>query len=406
MYPFKPLNYSVRSALTAATILILLLPASCLKKPSQTNNGMSDSELRSIKGIQISTTGTETVFKIPIMQLASSKDRQILFNGIIENYTSALGDLKKDFLSNKKTVNAKGLEKLDAIANQNDKVRQLVEKLVDDLVKNKSFSDRMRQKSTEAGLNPGVYNSVERQNMTDTYLIPQVLAIFMGGKATTPDKAGIEGSISIGLVFIVQAYMEVIIDNQTKREKLNSKGLVTRKPSVDGAFYILPAAGIGFGFQDGSPSAGVEFGVGIGLGPIDNPHALNNYVGSEITGELNLGSLVHFNARGFLMGHPEKLPVYFFLASSMVSNKISKASAFTGVRMTGFLDPYTYLQWNMSGARIEDLSDAQKLESLNNKGKALRSNNSSINNQNSSTINTIPQNNTQINRLSPMEMSF
>jgi hypothetical protein len=86
---------------TTAAIFCLLAFNNCLQRRGNVGQGSySDSDLRSIKGVQISTTGYETVFRIPFSQALAS-DRRILFRRLTQTYVESLELLKKDYLENK-----------------------------------------------------------------------------------------------------------------------------------------------------------------------------------------------------------------------------------------------------------------------------------------------------------------
>lgn len=331
------------STLLVGATCVLMTSASCLKKKLGSSGPVyTESQLRAIKGVQVSTTGYETTFKIPLFQLIPD-DRRKLFNLIVEGYVDSLDDMKKNFQA--KRARTPGLEKIQAITEHNDEIRKLTEKIVKDMVENKTFSERIRKYSDDAGLSPGAYNYLERQNMADTYLIPQVFCIYVGAstKYTTPTTPPVVFSSNVGILFVAQAFMNVTIDNHTKKPKVDAKGEIIRKPSIDLALYVVPGlVGVGVG---ANVSAGFQYGFGVGLGPIDNPHSLNNYLGTQINLDAQIpiplvpGGL---NVRTMMMGHPKKPPLFFFLFSNQggVGGGMSATIA-----PTAFLDPYSYLLW-------------------------------------------------------------
>jgi hypothetical protein len=333
-----------------------LVNLSCIKGIGKKGKGYSESELRSIKGIQVNNVNGVTTFRIPYAQLTSA-DKRLLFEQVVSNYTDSMRDLKDEFQKNK--MEAKGIEKMGVISNYHEKIRELTNQVVTDLLANKKFSDQMKEKSKEAELNGIVYNNIERQNMADTYYVPQLLLFFVGA-STSYSVKGVQFPVDLGLIFAFQAYLEVIIDNETKSELQSQNGDTQRKKVVEMAIYLVPGVGLGMGVGSGQS---LNFGVGVGFGPVENVFNLKKYVGTRVTAEINLPmlnnipvvkNLANLNVQAFLMGRKKYPPVFLFLFNKgkSIGNK-----AGASIAPAWMMDPYSYISWISGKLGMDVLND-------------------------------------------------
>jgi hypothetical protein len=323
---------------------LLFVSGSCMqRRGNEIGTSYRDSDLRSIKGVQISTTGYETVFKIPFSQALSS-DRKILFKRLTQTYVESLQALKADYLANK--VNLKGIERVQAVEKHNDDIRELIEKLVLELDKNEKVKDKLKDKAS--GQAADVYIDVSKQNLVQSYLIPQAVMLYGGGSFKIPYGATVKANVS--LVYIAQLFVVVTIDNHSKKEvKVNSDGSPKRGFQVDGAFFIMPTGGAGVGA--GTPDATYQVGGGLIFGPIDSPHSLGGYLGAYADVDLNflVGGL---SGKFLALSKIKKAPVYAFLGG-MAFGPGGNVSGTIGA--TALLDPLAALTWISSGANENDL---------------------------------------------------
>jgi hypothetical protein len=335
------------------SVFVLTLNVSCLQRGNNSPNASyRDSDLRSIKGVQISTTGYETEFKIPFSQ-ALAGDRKILFKRLTQSYVESLEGLRKDYSERKAKV--KGFDKALEIEQYNDNIRLLVEKLVLDLDKNEKLKDKLKENAS--GQAAEVYVDISKQNLAHSYFIPQAVLLYGGGTFKIPYGATLKANVS--LVYIAQMFVKVTIDNHSKKEVVtNSDGSPKRSFDVDGAFFIMPTGGAGLGF--GFPEATYQLGAGLLFGPIDSPHKLGGYFGAYADVDLNslLGGL---SGKFLALGKPRKAPIYALLGG-MAFGPSGNVSGTLGA--TALLDPLASLSWMGNGAKDSDLRSAAVLSEL------------------------------------------
>ena len=316
----------------------------------------SDSQLRSVKGVQISTSGYETTFRIPWTQTLSS-DRNIMFDTMVNAYSEALKDLKEDLA--KKKADVRGLEKLDAITNQNAKVRTAVEKLLVDMNSSDQFNGKMSTLS--ANSSQQTYSDIEKTNMLQSYLVPQGLVIYVGTNIKSA-RSGQKGvGLNVGLLYVVQAFVTVTIDNHSKQEKMGANGKPKRGYSVDGSLYFFPNPTINF-TTAATATAAYQVGVGAVWGPLNSPHELKNYAG--VTADFDTTSKVKgWHLRLMMFGKFRRPPIVMVFAGNQI--KFGASSSVSGtVGGTFLLDPTGFIGWILGGMKPEDVQNADAAAAL------------------------------------------
>jgi hypothetical protein len=362
------------------------------KKPLLGSEGgrYSESELRAIKGIQVSTTGYETTFKIPFTY-TWQKDKDVLFKRLTQSYVESMMDLKESFFQ--RNAEIKGIDKSKLVLEYHDEIRDVVENFARDVEKDKGVKKGTLETAEDQP--PDIYMEISKQNLVQSYLIPQAVALFGAANFDPPVRLGLpvnQFKINVALVYVAQMFVTVTIDNHSKKEKLGPDGVPKRGYLIDGTMLFMPSLGAGAGvrtggslslsgdslgggslaavgkagqiFAKGCNAVGKLFpgqlGVGVLFGPLDSPHDLMGYGGLsfDVAGSLRtVGAFLRLVA----LGKWNKAPLYLGFLGADCSKEASAAMTITG---TGFVDPATLAHWMGKGADPERIKSAQEIERL------------------------------------------
>lgn len=401
------MNLTTRLAALAGALLVLVGAGSCNKARGGSQGGRySDSELRSIKGVQVSTSGYETTFKIPWMYTHQA-DRDILFKRLTQSYVEAVGDLRDEFLKKKATT--KGFEKAALVAQYNDQIRAVVDKFAVDA--SQDAKHKRDASATAESQPPEIYMDISKQNLAQTYLLPQAISIFAAGNFSTPSAfrkplervtAGVVNQITVNVafVYVAQMFVVVTVDNHSKREKLGPDGTPVRSIQFDATLMLMPSAGPGHEavksslalaeggganaawgiakagaqtFGKACKSVGrllpMQFGLGLVWGPLDTPHDLLGYSGASFDFDGSPGGRTEgLFARLVALGKFGKAPLFFtFLGADCAPG--GGTSAAMAITLTTFMDPVTLTHWISGGADPEKIKNAAAVSQLRKEAK-------------------------------------
>jgi|GEM_PF-4155594 len=402
--PRSNIQEKLRPLAAFLSIIAAISLGSCRKiRTGSQGGGYTDSELRAIRGVQVSTSGYETTFKIPWAETFQG-DKNILFTQLTKNYVEAMDDLRKDFENRKALV--KGFDKVKEVTEYNDQIRDLVDKLAKDASKDPSSKDAANQIAGSQA--PEIYTDVSKQNLVQAYLPPgRALVLYAGANfkltsnalkagAQVLQRVGLPGQlapdtflVNVSLVYIVQLFVVVTVNNHTKNEVLNPDGSPRRGYQVDGALMLMPSVGGGKGggmaltggaivpagkvlsaaaplfpascslFAKAGAGLQMQFGAGILLGPLDTPHDLMGYGGVNF--DIDTGSVMKgWYGRMVALGKFGKAPVFLAFAGYDVG---CGASSMT-VSGTGLLDPRTFAVWVNSGADPNKIKDLHAMNDM------------------------------------------
>ena len=318
----------------ASCILLLVGQTACIKKSSLfgSGTGYTESELRAYKGIQISSNGPDTSFKVPCAQVKAD-DQKVLFDAMLQNYLDALDGLKKDHEG--KVSKVKGLDKIAQVSFFHDQIRKLVAAIATDLTKNNYAQDKSVVDPSK--LDPNVYADIQQQNIFDSYNVsnPQGFIIYAAMNVKIKGSAKrtftkINGG-RLGFTSVTQCFLNVTIDNTSKKEKLDSTGKPVRKNVFSTAFFFTWIPGIEFTAGD-VQKAGLEpeYQVDGGLlyGPFETPDSLLGYAGIGLDVDID-DALVPQGRDAIVEFLKSKIPV---LANLGPKKQKSSSSLQTGVR--------------------------------------------------------------------------